>query len=100
MEGHKCKRHTFVKSESAAWRELRPGWDQVRVAPRCKHDCTEGTALEQVDLRGCGCPVPGDIQGQAGWGSEHSEVSLFIAGELDQMDFKCPFQLKRFNDFC
>ena len=71
MEGHKCKRHTFVRSESAAWRELRPGWDQVRVAPRCKHDCTEGTALEQVDLRGCGCPVPGDIQGQAGWGSGH-----------------------------
>jgi len=28
-------------------------------------------ALEQVAQRGVGCPIPGDIQGQAGRGSEH-----------------------------
>ena len=42
-------------------------------------------------------PIPGDTQGQAGWGSEHLMelwVSLFTAGELDQMAFKGPFQLK------
>jgi len=27
-----------------------------------------------------------------------SRVSLFIGGELDQMAFKCPFQLKSFYD--
>ena len=29
-----------------------------------------GDALEQVAQRGCGCPIPGGIQGQAGCGSE------------------------------
>ena len=28
-----------------------------------------GDALEQVAQGGCGCPIPGGIQGQAGWGS-------------------------------
>ena len=27
--------------------------------------------LEQVDQRCDGCPIPGDTQGQAEWGSEH-----------------------------
>ena len=55
-------------------------------------------ALEQVSQRGGACPVPGDIQGQAGRDSEHPDqaVSLFIAGELDKMAFKGPFQLKEF----
>jgi len=25
--------------------------------------------LEQAAQRGCGCPVPGGVQGQAGWGT-------------------------------
>ena len=40
--------------------------------------------------------VHGDIQGQAGPGSEQHDqamVSLFIEGELHQMTFKGPFQL-------
>ena len=28
-----------------------------------------GDALEQVAQGGCGCPIPGGIQGQAGFGS-------------------------------
>jgi len=28
-----------------------------------------GDVLEQVDQGGCGCPIPGGIQGQAGCGS-------------------------------
>ena len=50
---------------------------------------------------GCPCPISTDTQGQTGQGSEHLmelQVSLFIAGELDQMEFKGPFQLKRFYD--
>ncbi|GAB0193696.1 hypothetical protein GRJ2_001834900 [Grus japonensis] len=27
-----------------------------------------GEALEQVAQRGCGCPIPGSVQGQVGWG--------------------------------
>jgi len=31
----------------------------------------DGEAVAQVAQTGGGCPIPGDIQGQAGWGSEH-----------------------------
>ena len=27
-------------------------------------------AIEQVAQRSCGCPLPGSVQGQAGWGFE------------------------------
>ena len=30
-----------------------------------------GEALAQAAQRGGGCPIPADIQGQTGWGSEH-----------------------------
>ena len=56
-------------------------------------------ALEQAAQRDGGLSIPGDIQGQAGLGCEHLMelyVSLFIAGELDQMTLKGPFQLKWF----
>jgi len=29
-----------------------------------------GEALEQVAQRSCGCPLPGSVQGQVGWGFE------------------------------
>ena len=29
-----------------------------------------GVALAQVAQRSCACPLPGSVQGQAGWGSE------------------------------
>ena len=40
---------------------------------RCKEavlHCEGGEALAQVAQRGCGCPIPGSVQGQAGWGFE------------------------------
>ena len=58
-------------------------------------------ALAQLAQRSGGCPVLGDTQGQAGRGSEHLMelwVSLFIAGEFDQLASKGPFQLKKLND--
>jgi len=34
-----------------------------------KDNFTEsGEVLEQAAQRGCGCPIPGDVQGQVGWG--------------------------------
>ena len=58
-----------------------------------------GEAWAQVAQSGGGYPIPADTQGQAGWGSEHLMelwVSLFTAGELDQMVFTVPFNS---NDF-
>jgi len=39
--------------------------------------------LAQVTQRGDGCPILGDIPGQAGWGSELYVSLLIISGELD-----------------
>jgi len=32
--------------------------------------CDDGEALEQVAKSICGCPLPGSVQGQVGWGFE------------------------------
>ena len=47
--------------------KLRKGW--FRLDSRKKFFTQGGDALEQVAQGGCGCPIPGDIQGQAGCGS-------------------------------
>ena len=42
---------------------------------RCKEEvlhCEGGEALAQVAQRGCGCPIPGSVQGQVGWGFEQA----------------------------
>jgi len=33
-------------------------------------DFTGGEALEEVAQKSCGCPLPGNVQGQVEWGSE------------------------------
>ena len=48
-----------------------------------------GDALEQVVQGGCGCPIPGGIQGQAGCGSGQPGLvvgDLHIAGGLKLHD--------------
>ena len=30
--------------------------------------------LEQIDKRDCGCPIPGGVQGQVGWGPGQSDL--------------------------
>ena len=35
---------------------------------RGKFFTESGEVLEQAAQRGCGCPVPGGVQGQVGWG--------------------------------
>ena len=58
-----------------------------------------GETLEQVAQRGCGWPLPGSIQGQAGWGFEQpglvGGVPAYSRGlELD--DLEGPLQPKPF----
>lgn len=33
-----------------------------------KMDNEGGEALAQVSQKSCGCPIPGKVQGQVGWG--------------------------------
>ena len=35
-----------------------------------------GEVLEQAAPRGCGCPIPGGVQGQVGWGHGHPGLVL------------------------
>jgi len=63
---------------------------------------TEGSdTLEQVAQGGCGCPIPGGIQGQAGCGSWQPGL---VVGDpahsrgLKLDDHYCPSQPRRFYD--
>lgn len=58
-------------------------------------------ALEKVAHRNCGYPIPGNIQGQAGWGfqllNRAEYVSAHSKGDgLYRMTFTDPFQPKPF----
>jgi len=35
-----------------------------------------GEVLEQVPQRGCGCPIPGGVQGQVEWDPEQPDLAL------------------------
>ena len=61
--------------------------------------CEGGEALEQVAQRGCECPLPGKIQGQAGWGFEQPGLEGGVPAysrRLKLDDLKGPFQPKLF----
>jgi len=76
---------------------------RFRLDIRRKFFHTEGgDTLEQVAQGGCGCPIPGGIQGQAGCGSLGSLVcwlaTLHIAGGLKLHDHSGPFQTRPFYE--
>ena len=37
-----------------------------------------GEVLQQATQRGCGCPVPGGVQGQVGWGPGQPGLVLHV----------------------
>ena len=49
-----------------------------------------GKALAQVAQRSCGCPIPGSVPGQVGWGLEHPGLveSVPAAGDGSWMLFQ------------
>ena len=56
--------------------KLRQG--KFRLGIRRKFFTQGGDTLEQVAQRGGGCPIPGDIQGQAGPGPEQPDVAVDV----------------------
>jgi len=40
----------------------------------------DGEVLERAAQRGCGCPIPGGVQGQVGWGP--GQPGLVLNGEV------------------
>ena len=60
-----------------------------------------GDAMEQVAQGGCGCPIPGGIQGQAGCGSGHPGLLVGdpAHSRVLELDEHCgPFQPRPFYD--
>ena len=41
-------------------------------------DQDSGEVLAQAAQRGCGCPIPGDVQGQVGWGPGQPGLVLSV----------------------
>jgi len=52
--------------------------------------------VAQVAQRSGGCPIPEDIQSQAGWGSEQPDVAVGVPVHCGGGFTRCPFHLKRF----
>ena len=42
--------------------------------------CESREALAQVGQGSCGCPIPGSVQGQAGWGLEEPDLVEGVPG--------------------
>ena len=55
---------------------FKPKEEIFRVGVREKFFAESGEALAQSAQRGCGCPIPGSDQGQAGWGPGQSDLVL------------------------
>ena len=66
-----CTLYTQILSSEGKFIEPSPGLcEKGRYKKEVLYN-KGGDALAQVAQRGGGCPIPGDAQGQVGWGSEH-----------------------------
>ena len=64
-------------------------------------DSESGETVEQASRRGGRCPIPGNIQGQAGQGSEQPNLvvdSPAYCRGIDKITFNDPFQPKLLYD--
>ena len=57
-----------------------------------------GETLEQVAHRSCGCPIPGSVQGQVGWGFEQPDLMKDVPAHGRGAGLEGPFQPKPFCD--
>jgi len=55
---------------------FKPKEEIFRVGVREKFFAESGEALARSAQRGCGCPIPGGAQGQAGWDPGQSDLVL------------------------
>jgi len=61
-----------------------------------------GEVLARVAQRGGGCPIPGNVQGHVGWGSERPDPVEDVPAHgrgVDWVAFKGPFPPKPFYDY-
>jgi len=102
-------------TESKTWLHTAPSKNQIIIMVKVLlnrklylsaslssgHHCNLTLTLEQVAQGGCGCPIPGGIQGQAGCGS--GQPGLVVGDPAHsrglKLDEHCgPFQPRPFYD--
>ena len=61
--------------------------ERGQIEIRYKEEILCGEALAQVAQRSCGCPLPGRVQGQVGWGFGQPGLveGVPACGELDDL---------------
>ncbi|KAJ7414828.1 hypothetical protein WISP_81172 [Willisornis vidua] len=94
---------SFIRNSSdrtrSNWFKLEEGKFMLNMQKKLY--CKDGEALELLAKRSFGSPVPGNVQGRAGWGMEQAGLMGGVSAhgrgfELD--DLSSPFQHKLFND--
>jgi len=61
LESWACE--NVMKLPKAKCKVLHMGWEEILHSKA-------GETLVHVAQRSCGCPIPGNVQGQVGWGFE------------------------------
>jgi len=95
-------RYTGGAQKQASGNVFKPKEGKFSLDVRKKFFTQCDVALKQVAQRSCGCPIPGGIQGQVGWGPEQPDLvhgSPAHSRHLKLEDPKVSFQYKPFYDF-
>ena len=67
----------YEPTRSSQWFQSKRGEIQIGCEEEIFYN-NVGEALAQIAQRGGGCPIPGDIQGQHGWGSEQHNLVVGV----------------------
>ena len=82
----------FTQSDSDRTRGNVFKWKEgkIRIDVRKKVFPQHGEALGQAAQRGCGCPIPGDTEGQFGWDPMQPDLVSSNPAHSSGVETKCP----------
>ncbi|KAF4788324.1 hypothetical protein TURU_162083 [Turdus rufiventris] len=76
LEKHQAKKKFLIFNSSGGSEWILKGYEEGNLY------CERDDALAQVTQKSYGCPIPGSVQGQVGWGSEQPGTVVPMAGDI------------------